>query len=94
VSEESEQNDQIVLTEDGLRQLAVALLEAIPNGDVSENLVRLATFNTNLLAGMLFGGSPTLQAALDGVDAYSNDVKALLQNNFEAAKEDMKNKSN
>lgn len=90
----SEDNEKVTLTEDGLRQLAVALLEAIPNGDVNENLMKLATFNTNLLAGMLFGGAQTLQAALDGVDAYSNDVKALLQNNFEAAKADMKSKQN
>jgi hypothetical protein len=90
----SEENEQIELTEDGLRQLAVALLEAIPNGKPEENLVKLATFITNLLAGMLFGGSPTLDAALSGVDAYCNDVKALLQNNFEAAKEDMKKHQN
>jgi hypothetical protein len=90
----NDQNEQVELTEEGLRQLAVALLEAIPNGEPAENLVKLATFITNLLAGMLFGGSPTLEAALGGVDAYCNDVKALLENNFEAAKEDMKKNQN
>ena len=78
--------NDIQLDEEFLRQLAVALLEAIPNGEPMKNIMSLATFNTNLLAGILFGGSPSKKAALDGLDAYINDVRSLIQNNFEAAK--------
>ena len=87
-------DDQIKLDDEFLRQLAVALLEAIPNGDPMQNIMCLVTFNTNLLAGVLFGGSPSKEAALDGLDAYINDVRALLVNNFDAAKQAMKDASN
>lgn len=84
-----ENKNDIQLTDEGLRHLAVALLDAIPNGDPHENICTLATFNTNLLAGLLFGGARTKEAALDGLEAYTNDVRKLIENNFDAAKEAM-----
>jgi len=89
VNDEIKQDNGIELTDEGLRHLAVALLDAIPNGDAHENICLIATFNTNLLAGLLFGGASTKEAALEGLDAYVNDVRKLIENNFDAAKEAM-----
>lgn len=89
MNDEHTQAEDIKLTDEGLRHLAVALLNAIPNGDAHENISLIATFNTNLLAGLLFGGASTKEAALDGLDAYTTDVRKLIENNFDAAKEAM-----
>ena len=89
MNDEDTKGNGIELTDEGLRHLAVALLDAIPNGDPYENISTLATFNTNLLAGLLFGGARTKEAALDGLDAYVSDVRKLIENNFDAAKEAM-----
>ena len=71
-------SNQIELTHDGLRQLAAALLDAIPNGDAHENMMMLATFNTNLLAGLIFGGAANKEAASEALDAYMADVRKFI----------------
>lgn len=79
-------NDLLELNDQFLRRLAVALLEAIPNGDPIQNVAAIASFNTNLMAGLIFGGASTKEQAMEGVDAYAKDLRNLIGENFDAAK--------
>lgn len=85
-----ENEDKIILTDAGLRQLAVAILEAIPNGNPIENVAKIASFNTNLMAGLIFGGASSVENAIEGIDAYANDLRKMINENFDAAKAAMK----
>ena len=84
-------NDDFMLelNDEFLRQLAVAILQSIPNGNPLENVAAIASFNTNLLAGLIFGGAPSKEEALQGIEAYANDLRKLIGENFDAAKEAM-----
>ena len=79
-------NDLLDLNDQFLRSLAVALLEAIPNGDPIQNVAAIASFNPNLMAGLIFGGASTKEQAMDGIEAYARDLRALIGENFDAAK--------
>jgi hypothetical protein len=82
-------NDLLDLNDQFLRRLAVALLEAIPNGDPIQNVAAIASFNTNLMAGLIFSGASTKEQAMDGIEAYAADLRKLIGENFDAAKKAM-----
>jgi hypothetical protein len=79
-------DDLLDLNDQFLRSLAVALLEAVPNGNPLHNVAALASFNTNLMAGLIFGGASTKEQAMEGIEAYANDLRKLIGENFDDAK--------
>jgi hypothetical protein len=79
-------NDLLDLNDQFLRRLAVALLEAIPNGDPIQNVAAIASFNTNLMAGLIFSGAGNKEQAMEGIEAYARDLRTLIGENFDAAK--------
>ena len=82
-------NDEIkneFLDRDHMRALAAHILAQIPSGDVQENLVQVSNFITNMMVGLLFGMAPSVQHAIEGLDAFYDDVEKLIRDNFDAAK--------
>jgi len=90
----AEEMENEFLSRDHMRALAAHILGQIPDGDVNENVMQVGSFITNMLAGLLFGGAPTLDHAIEGLEAFHHDVEKLLRENFDAAKAAMKEKAN
>ena len=80
----NEEND--FLSRENMRSLAAYILDQIPQGDINNNLAQVGAFVTNMMAGLLFGGAQSVEHAIEGLDAFYDDVEALIRNNFEAAK--------
>ncbi len=70
--------DKIELSDEGLRQLAAALLEAITSGNSMDNVIMLANFNSNLLAGLILGSTNGREQAEGALDAFTSDVRRLM----------------
>ena len=76
-------SEQIKLSHDGLRQLAVDLLGSISNGDALENIIMLATFNSHLLAAMIVHSTNNQEEADGALAAFISDVRSLIADKFE-----------
>ena len=87
-----EMNNQF-LSSENLRALAWKLLEEIPNGDINENVASVAQFIQNMVCGLLMGGAPSLEQAIEGLNAFHSDIKKILDENFDAAKASMATKN-
>jgi hypothetical protein len=74
------------LDRDHMRALAAHILDQIPQGDINNNLAQVGMFITNMMAGLLFGGAQSVEHAIEGLDAFYDDVEKLLRENFDAAK--------
>jgi 3-isopropylmalate dehydratase small subunit len=74
------------LEREHMRALAAHILDQIPHGDINENIQQVGSFNTHMVAGLLFGGASSVEHAINGLDALYDDVEMLIRTNFDAAK--------
>ena len=84
----NDEND--FLSRENMRALAAYILDQIAVGDVDQNVAAVGSFITNMVAGLMFGGAKDVDHAIDGLDALYSDVRKLLEENFDAAKEAIK----
>lgn len=82
---------------ESLKEIANAIMKGMASETVEEyekKLMDVATFNTNLLAFILIGGAPSVEVALEGLEAYKNDVAATILRMYDEVHGNMKKAAN
>ena len=74
------------LTSENMRALAAYILDEVSRGDTDENMRQVVNFIMNMVSGMLLGGSPDLESAVEGLNALRDDIEDILTENFDEAK--------
>jgi hypothetical protein len=74
------------LSSENMRALAAYILDEVSKGDTDENMRQVVNFIMNMVSGMLLGGSPDLESAVEGLNALRDDIEDILTENFDEAK--------
>lgn len=88
---------EIEINHETMKEIANSIMKAMASETVEEyekKLMDVATFNTNLLAFILIGGAPSVDVALEGLEAYKKDVATTIMSMYDSVHNGIKKATN